>query len=412
MNKKKLAYIGLVISTFFLVTSSVLIVIGKFSNTLITRFWQLFCGGILIIASIIFLVCCLLIFKYKNRKVHSKKALVLGAVFLAIYTTGCLSFLIILYGPNHAFRDWLITTAMRTMSHQYYCQWFYNEEIIAEVLNNNTIIEVGEDTNPDLVDKDLRPKPDDSKEPIYANKYEKDVLDHEENALYKIINFEVNGCKAYMAFVYDASRVTVGVSRYFGEAGQYVSTMAKYYQAPLAINGGGFDDPGQNSRGGVPIGITIMHGVVKSDNRVTSSYGIIGFNQEDILVLSRNKTAEQLLDEGIRDAVTMGPFLIVNGKKSTMKGNGGWGYAARTAIGQRKDGIVIFLVVDSNEFRTNGASMKDLADIMERYGAINAANLDGGTSSVMSLDYEIINDPIDSTLKHKTRGIPTIFMVK
>ena len=56
--------------------------------------------------------------------------------------------------------------------------------------------------------------------------------------------------------------------------------------------------------------------------------------------------------------------------------------------------------------------MVDLTKIMENYGAINAANLDGGTSSVMVEHGEIINDPIDSTGAHKTRGIPTIFMVK
>ena len=125
----------------------------------------------------------------------------------------------------------------------------------------------------------------------------------------------------------------------------------------------------------------------------------------------RDANANQALNAGIRDAVTMGPFLIVNGKMADIKGNGGWGYAARTAIGQRKDGIVLFLVVDSNEFRTKGASIKDLAEIMERYGAINAANLDGGTSSAMVVNNELINDPINSALEHKTRGIPTIFKV-
>ena len=55
--------------------------------------------------------------------------------------------------------------------------------------------------------------------------------------------------------------------------------------------------------------------------------------------------------------------------------------------------------------------MIDLIEIMQNYGAINAANLDGGTSSVMAVEGVMINDPIDSTLAHKTRGIPTIFKV-
>lgn len=128
-------------------------------------------------------------------------------------------------------------------------------------------------------------------------------------------------------------------------------------------------------------------------------------------MLRKSVDAKNLINEGIRDAVTMGPFLIVNGKPSIVKGNGGWGIAARTAIGQRKDGIVLFLVVDSNISRTKGATLKDLLDIMQRYGAVNASNLDGGTSSVMVENGEMINDPIDSAGRHRTRGIPTIFKV-
>ena len=53
--------------------------------------------------------------------------------------------------------------------------------------------------------------------------------------------------------------------------------------------------------------------------------------------------------------------------------------------------------------------MNDEIEIMQRYGAINAANLDGGTSSVMIVNGEMINDPIDSTGAHKTRWISTGF---
>jgi len=111
----------------------------------------------------------------------------------------------------------------------------------------------------------------------------------------------------------------------------------------------------------------------------------------------------------IRDAVTCSPFLIVNGKSSEVLGNGGWGDAPRTAIGQRADGIVLFLVLDGRRAKMQGADMNDLIKIMKNYGAINAANLDGGTSSAMVVEGKLINDPIDSTGKHKTRPIPTGF---
>ena len=114
---------------------------------------------------------------------------------------------------------------------------------------------------------------------------------------------------------------------------------------------------------------------------------------------------------GIRDAVTFGPFLIVNGKASEVLGNGGWGTAPRTAIAQRQDGIVLFLVIDGRTATKPGADMDDLIEILQNYGAYNAANLDGGTSSVLVVDNVIVNDPIDSTGAHKTRPIATGFMV-
>ena len=85
----------------------------------------------------------------------------------------------------------------------------------------------------------------------------------------------------------------------------------------------------------------------------------------------------------------------------------GSGLNPRTAIGQRKDGIVLFLVVDGRRVDSIGAGMKDLADIMIKYGAYNAANLDGGTSSVMAVNGELINDPVDSSGAHRTRYIAT-----
>ena len=123
-------------------------------------------------------------------------------------------------------------------------------------------------------------------------------------------------------------------------------------------------------------------------------------------------SAEQAIAQGVRDAVEFGPFLIVNGKASSVLGNGGWGIAPRTAIGQRRDGIVLMLVINGRLATSLGADMIDLTDIMERYGAYNAANLDGGTSSVLVVGDTIVNDPIDSTGAHKTRPIATGFVLK
>lgn len=404
MNLKKRGIIFLWISLFVIFTSLVFLVIGCNSSYFVSDINKRISLGVMIIGIIWFIYSLFLIIRYRYRKKFKKVKMIVFSSLIGLYILGCSTFLFILYGPYDNFRTWLITTAMATMNHQYYCKWFYSDDVINDVLNSNYVKESDESTNPNLITFD--------KNGNYKNEYEKEILEHDKDDLYKIIKFKVNGCDAYLAAIYDPSKISVGISKWLGKSGQYIYDMAKEQDAVLAINGGGFFDPNYNSNGANPLGITISSGKIISDAAYNSnSGGVIGFDENNKLLLLRNITANEALDMGIRDAVTMGPFLIVNGKTADIKGNGGWGYAARTAIGQRSDGIVLFLVVDSNEFRTKGASMKDLAEIMENYGAINAANLDGGTSSAIVENGELLNDPIDSALRHKTRGIPTIFKV-
>ena len=211
--------------------------------------------------------------------------------------------------------------------------------------------------------------------------------------------------------MYDPSRVQTVCTKKLGTSGQYLTKMAEDNDAVLAINGGGFDDPNFNSTGGSPLGITISKWEYMSQAKYNGAGGIIGFTRDNKLVLTSNVSVSEAKKKDIRDAVTFGPFLIVNGKKSSVVGNGGWGSAPRTAIAQRKDGIVLFLVIDGRTVSKPGADMDDLIDILLDYGAYNAANLDGGTSSVLVVDNTIVNDPIDSTGAHKTRPIATGFIV-
>ena len=404
MNSKKKGIVLLLSSLFLIFTSLVFFIIGCNSTRLISDINKRLSLTILILSIILLIYSIFLLIRFRYRRGFKKSKVIIFSAFIGLYVVGCSSFLFILYGPIDNFRTWLITTAMMTMNHQHYCKWFYNDDTINEVLANNYVGRSDEDTNPNLITFD--------EEVEYANEYERAILKRDKDSLYKIIEFEVNGCDAYLAVIYDASKISVGISKYLGNGGQYIYDMAREQDAVLAINGGGFYDPNYSSNGANPLGVTIADGRIITDNQYDSmNGGIIGFDLENRLVLLRDADANKAIDSGLRDAVTMGPFLIVNGKMADIRGNGGWGYAARTAIGQRKDGIVLMLVVDSNEFRTQGASIKDLAEIMERYGAFNAANLDGGTSSAMVINNHLINDPINSALEHKTRGIPTIFKV-
>lgn len=356
--------------------------------------------------------------KKKTKKAKIKRVIL--ATIATIYVLCACSCLFLLYGPYDKFRVWFISTSMSTMKHQYFCKWFYSDDEINNVLKNNYLLEVDEETDTSLIDGEENDN--------YANEYEKQILKRKKGAKYKIIDLTVNGQNAWLVAVYDPSKLKAVASSQVGRKGQYVTKMANDHKAILAVNGGGFSNAPGDTTGGCPTGVTIINGKVVTDNTYSSDVqtgGLIGMTNDNKLVLIKQPTASKARAMNVRDGVSWGPFLIVNGKKSFIKGNGGWGYAARTAIGQRSDGIILLLVVDSNSTRTKGANMVDLTEIMSNYGAVNAANLDGGTSSVLVLpkkealkykkdctdNYCYINDPVDSALQHKTRGIATSLIV-
>lgn len=348
--------------------------------------------------------------KSKKEKRAKKKGtfakILLVVLILALI--GIISLLFLLYGPWSGFRDWLITTAMSSMRHQYLATWFYDDKTIQDCLNKNKVVEVSgvtDENTIEIVDYDEK------EEVVYANEYERQILEKDENNNdYKIIKIDGGSdYEGYMAVIYDPSRIEVATSSYIGKSGEYLTDISKKNNALVAINGGGFIDENNKGSGATPIGITMSKGKLLSNSGGT--FGLIGFNNENKLLLGKI-TSTQARQRGIRDCVSFGPYLILNGEKSQIYGNGGWGKAPRTAIGQRADGIVLFLVLDGNRALGKGATIKDMIEIFERYGAVNASNLDGGTSTSMTVKGKTVNNPTNLSGGSGTRPIPSAFILK
>lgn len=328
-------------------------------------------------------------------------------IIISIFSILVLGGLFLLYGPWHGFRDFWITTAMTTMNHQYFATWLYSDKTINEVLEKNSIIESSEKIDTDLIDI----YDNQIINTTYKDEFDKQVLEHEKGDIYKYFKVEGYNFDAYMAVIYDPSKISVVHTKYMGSKGQYLTDMAKENNAIVAINGGGFIDVNGESNGGEPRGIIIEDGkIIQSSRNRDKAGGVIGFTNDNKLFLA-DVSAEEAVAAGVRDAVEFGPFLVINGNPSFIKGNGGYGIHPRTAIGQRKDGIVLFLVVDGRRVDSVGAGMKDLTNIMVKYGAYNAANLDGGNSSVLVINNKIMNKPIDWFNVEQTRPIATGFIV-
>lgn len=306
-------------------------------------------------------------------------------IIFAIIDLFIIIFLFVVYGPFPTFRNWFVTTALATGNHQYFANVLYSDKAILQVLKNNSIIEGNNNTDASQIGT-----PEDPKE-NYDSIYEQQVLEREEGTLYKLIEIDENDYSGYLVAIYDASRVELVISSFIKLGGQKLTELSKTQNALVAINASGFSIKNKEL---IPTGTVIQDGKVTSvgaPNR--HGGGLIGFNKDHVLILTTD-SAEEAIKDGMVDAMTFGPFLIVNGIPAEVSGNGGWGYANRTAIAQRKDGIVLFLVIDGRGANgSNGISIADMITLFEKYGAYNAANLDGGGSSALTINNELINDP-------------------
>ncbi len=298
------------------------------------------------------------------------------SVFLIVVDVFVLICFFVAYGPFSFFRDFIVTTAMTTMTHKYFAYVLYSESMVEEILDNNKVIEIEDPTDTSKIN--IQPVVDTG---TYESIYEEQVLKKDEgNDLYKVVDISGSGWKGYMVVVYDPSRIELVFSKKYGKGGEYLSTMAKNNNAYVAMNASGVNSvPGQN----YVTGQTILNGkVYKTGKHINKGGGLVGFTKDNVLMLTK-KTASEAVKDGMDRAVEFGPFLVVNGKMSDFKGNGGWGIANRTAIGQRQDGIVLFIVIDGRTSSSVGISMKDLAELFVKYKAYNASNLDGGGSSAL-----------------------------
>lgn len=307
-------------------------------------------------------------------------------IFTSFQVVFCtiLAVILVFYGPFQNIRDTFVTSAMATMNHQYLAKLFLSDKQINNILEKSRkgIITASENQN-------------------------EIVINNNKSNNVQLINIKTNKFRGYLLSIDDPGRVGVGSSDDLGQSGMTLSQIIKKYNAIGGINAGGFSDATGAGTGGVPSGIIIEdHKIKFKDN--STKYGIIGFNDKNVLVIGSYKL-EEIKNMGIRDAAYFGPALIINGQPMIVKGDGGKGIQPRTAIGQKRDGTVLLLVIDGRQKDSIGATLKDAQAILLNYGAFNAANLDGGSSATMCYDGKDVNKPSDILGE---RAIPSAFIIK
>ena len=284
-------------------------------------------------------------------------------------------------GPSPAARDVLTMSLLEPSATKWIPGLFMDQATIDEILAD-VDAELPEDvTNTDSV--------------VIEKNSPASVLSQEwANAPDGIRFEEVKGdtFNAHVMVVRDPSRVYLGVSNREGFSrnvpGKRINEAMESEQAAAAVNAGAFFDNGTASPsvGSTPEGLVFSEGncVWKTGAPPNGIKGFAGFNQDDILVVHKDNISEaQAKELNIRDGCCFGPVLIMNGEVNMEAYNKKSGWNPRTAVGQRADGAVIFVCIDGRQASSAGGDYADVINIMQEFGAVNACNMDGGSSSVM-----------------------------
>ncbi|MDR0248260.1 MAG: phosphodiester glycosidase family protein [Oscillospiraceae bacterium] len=340
------------------------------------------------------------------KKILVSLAAVLLMAVLALAGVLYVAFL----GPSATTRDVLTLSCLETSAAKFVPRIYLSAATVAEIVAKNSVAETDDITDPSLVTPFKPPpplQPGESAPPSETPPEGDEWADYPDGIRLEYVKGD--RYRGYVLLIRDPSRVYTATSSDFrGDApGLRITEAYQIEGAVVAVNGGGFPDAGGIGDGNIPKGLVFSKGVHLwgSENTVYSS--VVGFDSNNVLVVG-NMSPATAKKMGIRDAVCFGPTLVKNGEPASIQGSGS-GLNPRTAIGQRADGTVILLCVDGRMPSSMGASYGDLIDIMMQFSAVNASNLDGGTSTVMIYNGEQVN--VRSSL-YNPRRMPTFIMVR
>jgi exopolysaccharide biosynthesis protein len=329
----------------------------------------------------------------KSKKSLKKTLAFVGisvlSFLLSLVLVALCAVLLILHGPSESARDRFVLTVTETSAADFLATWFLSDDTVKSIVEGNAIIDSGTKTDPTLIQLPNNQSGDkEGDEP--GNKVDINSV--------QLINIEGKTYRGKLLIVQNPKRVYIGTPAAYGNDKEGVTTlnMVKNDNALYGVNGGGFYDTGKGN-GGIPTGRENSDGIVISKGvlmygQKNREYEVIGINKQGILVLGK-MTPQQALDNGIVEALNFGPYLVMNGKACEVGGFTEAGLNPRTAIGQRADGAMLLLTIDGRQPSSMGATYEDLIEIMMNYGAVNAANLDGGSSTYMAQNSETGNNP-------------------
>ena len=333
-------------------------------------------------------------------KIFSFLGVTLGMIFIALVLTITL----ICHGPSESAKELFATTILETGQLKFLANVFLSKEELQEIVDKNSLQDMDAEVDENLINTD-------------GNK---------EKKLIEIHNVSGDGFEGTMMVVNDPAKISLATTYPWSEYGKELGVIVDEAGAIAGVNGGIYYSSG--NKGGRPYGVTVSNGEIQDITLGWSGLYLIGFDENNLLRIisleGMNKSAVEKMvkEEKIRDAISFQEEssdannhfvkLIINGEKRELSGKGS-GQNPRTAIGQRKDGSVLILVTDGRGKNGHlGATASDLIEIMAEYGAVNAANIDGGSSSSLYYNKKYLRTSVTFYYTNSSWRLPTAFVVK
>ena len=333
-------------------------------------------------------------------KVFSFLGVTLGMIFIALVLTITL----ICHGPSESAKELFATTILETGQLKFLANVFLSKDELQKIVDKNSLQDMDDEVDKNLINTE-------------GNKGKE---------LIEIHNVSGDGFEGTMMVVNDPSKISLATTYPWGEYGKELGVIVDEAGAIAGVNGGIYYSSG--NKGGRPYGVTVSNGEIQDITLGWSGLYLIGFDENNLLRIisleGMNKSAVEKMvkEEKIRDAISFQEEssdannhfvkLIINSEKRELSGKGS-GQNPRTAIGQRKDGSVLILVTDGRGKNGHlGATASDLIDIMAEYGAVNAANVDGGSSSSLYYNKKYLRTSVTFYYTNSSWRLPTAFVVK
>lgn len=311
-----------------------------------------------------------------NKKTDKKFSwkLLLGFILFQLIFTVVTAPFVLLYGPFEDAKKTYVSSAMGSMNYQWLATTLLSDEKIAELTGEN-------EPTGEIIKQD--------NSLIEIPKAKDDTIEYKKLTG----NSKFNG---YALVIKDPTRVKVGITSKLNKEGETVSEIADNYDAVAAINGGYFtDDEGAEkwtANGGIPTGYLMSEGKEVHNDVGQESTTMVAITRDGIMQVGKFTVAElkknnvlEAMTYRDKDTLVKGGEAVPIYEEST---------SPRTMIGQRRDGAIVFVVLDSKNPETRmAATLKEAQEVMLKLDCLTAVNLDGGKSATMYLNDEVINNP-------------------